>query len=655
MRRKRGLLPGRCHDRVAGALTPPMPSRLRRYAIPFAAIALYLLIALCFATRGVGLEEDEAISFRRAVLTAEGVHTPCQQGYDIKFRNVCLPLMIAPYVGAAKDYLFLPLFVIAGFHVTIARMSAALLASVGIFGVWFLAEAAVGTLPAAFAAGFLALNPTYLDLPLFDQGNVALSVCLIGLIFIALARSAQSPSHGRFVLLGMCLGIGIWGRLNFAWLVGSGAVAIVAVYRRDLLRFSRYAPALASGVLMGMTPLLKFLVHHARDLTQFISATAVPLTFAQKLRGFPMLLADVFTAAKEHRAGIWHAGGIPPPISFGVATLILIAFAYCATKRNRPAFALALTVAILSLTFLNSALPVGAHHLIVLLPLSAIPIGVALQGLWRSRIAGRALCGFIAISYAALGSAIDLQTVRDLNRTGGYGEWSASVAQLTSILEKNDGVGALYLLDWGFKDPLLLLSHGRLQGVELFWNCSARFAQDGVTWAHLVYSGGRFVTYSAANLHFAEGTIQFERALQQSRKSYRKLELTERDASPYASVYLIPRSTGPEPVAPSGSEGPLTSFFASPDHIVTSNPNRLGKTALYFWTSQSPLVEIHVNAPGGSMLARFRSAQQTTSGVAVTENWVKDGTTFFLQDVAGKPLTAEHTLATVKVSVQSSR
>ena len=66
------------------------------------------------------------------------------------------------------------------------------------------------------------------------------------------------------------------------------------------------------------------------------------------------------------------------------------------------------------------------------------------------------------------------------------------------------------------------------------------------------------------------------------------------------------------------------------------------------WTSEGAQeVEVRVDAPDGPLLSRTAG-----SGAATTGRWLRDGTVFYLQDVSGgAPLTAEHTLATVTVTV----
>jgi hypothetical protein len=71
-------------------------------------------------------------------------------------------------------------------------------------------------------------------------------------------------------------------------------------------------------------------------------------------------------------------------------------------------------------------------------------------------------------------------------------------------------------------------------------------------------------------------------------------------------------------------------------------------TATLTWDSPlSTNVEVHVNAPNGSMLTNGGPQGTVTTGA-----WVTDGMTFYLQDVSsGRPLTAANTLNTVTAHV----
>ena len=90
------------------------------------------------------------------------------------------------------------------------------------------------------------------------------------------------------------------------------------------------------------------------------------------------------------------------------------------------------------------------------------------------------------------------------------------------------------------------------------------------------------------------------------------------------------------------------SISASPNPIATCDNSPLGATTLTWNTGTAAVVEVHVNAPNGTLFAR--TGPGTWSGPAP---WVTNGMVFYLQDVsAGAPLTSANTLATVTVALK---
>ena len=90
---------------------------------------------------------------------------------------------------------------------------------------------------------------------------------------------------------------------------------------------------------------------------------------------------------------------------------------------------------------------------------------------------------------------------------------------------------------------------------------------------------------------------------------------------------------------------------ASPSGFITAEPNPfrpdsggLGQTTLSWLAHGTSKVEVHIDAPNGPLLARRGPGRHSEA----TGQWVRDGTTFYLQNVSkGLPLTAENTIARV--------
>jgi hypothetical protein len=95
------------------------------------------------------------------------------------------------------------------------------------------------------------------------------------------------------------------------------------------------------------------------------------------------------------------------------------------------------------------------------------------------------------------------------------------------------------------------------------------------------------------------------------------------------------------------SPAAAVSLTARPLRMVDEDGTGLGVTELVWTISPPRFCEIRIDAPDGKLFATA-----STSGSSKTEKWVKNGMTFFLQDVSGgRSLTRENTLAEVTVEV----
>ncbi len=87
----------------------------------------------------------------------------------------------------------------------------------------------------------------------------------------------------------------------------------------------------------------------------------------------------------------------------------------------------------------------------------------------------------------------------------------------------------------------------------------------------------------------------------------------------------------------------------NPDPIFVTDGSTLGVTTVSWSTFGTTAVEVHIGSPSGP---QFGGSNSGTASV-MTGKWVKDGMSFYLQDVSnGKPLTAANTLASAVAHVR---
>jgi len=615
-----------------------------RFAGAALVAALLLYFAFCWAM-GVGTagpQFDEVVSFRAAAKLAWGAAAPPCNAESLLLANRCFPLMMATYVGATKDYLLLPVFAIAGVHLGLARMSAAVLAAIGIFGVWRFLLAFSGPRAAAAGALILAVNPSYIDMPLFDNGNIAVSLAFAGLLFVCAAR--RRISFWSSFVIGLIAGLGTWARLNFLWLVIAAAVAAVLVYRRRSLRS---LPAIAAGFAAGVLPLLFYLASRANDLLSVVRQFSGAMPVSARLSYLAFILQEVLFAAGEHR-GIWNGAPAPLWLTRTIATLAAAALLWSLfLLRGREVRALAITVAVLLAYFAWTDLPLAEHHLVILVLLVAPLVAASAADIARRhRLAAMA----VVVAGAAYGAAAvrdDVIAARALHQTRGVGEWSSSSEALAAFVQRESAL-PVYDLDWGLQQPVWFLSRARVLPVDLW----PRHAQ---TWPPLIREGGVFITWSTRYLHYPAATLAFRHALACVHADYALQTFSERDGREFARVYLIPPSAATAPALACPPQPDVT-FLADPNPVTDVNRFGLGETTLVFSAAKAASIEIHIGAPDGQFLSRSYAPARGVNGVVNTGPWISDGMTFYLQDVdGGKQLSPANTLATVRVTVAHHR
>ena len=122
-----------------------------------------------------------------------------------------------------------------------------------------------------------------------------------------------------------------------------------------------------------------------------------------------------------------------------------------------------------------------------------------------------------------------------------------------------------------------------------------------------------------------------------------KLEYTGQQLTSFGQPSCIVYHTAP---AAGNMMKPGVTFWAT-NNPTLGDSNGLAAANLAWSAPAGTQLEIRIGAPDGVNLGA-----QPYYGVTSTGNWVRDGMMFYLQDVTGgKPLTAENTLGTVRMSV----
>ena len=454
--------------------------------------------------------------------------------------------MIVPYVGATKAFVTLPLFVAFGISAGAlpARFAGVLLGSLGIAGLVALIGTEIHPAAGLIAGILLAIHPSIWTSPysttVAHRFGWAPWDSAPGRFTIYLRRRSTLSA----LLLGFAIGLGVWARANFVWLVVSVMAAALLVCGRRAIPHGRHIVFILIGVAGGASPLIAYEARSRLATLDFIAATRRPLSaheIGQRLRG----LSELMIADGEQR-GIWW--GPPRPIwQVAIGALLLGIVLVSLGMRFRsgdPALsrwrrAFAWSAVILAGLIVSSNLNVGQHHLVAVLPLALGALAILSVELARRSRAAIPLLAAGAIGLVAISLASNVQIGRGVDRTGKVG--------LVERHQRRQGLPPVAQSPAGSpEDSELGVSE---QSVRHFRRVPARPGAllerhgigfgPGLTWSSEIADGGWFLFFPVDSWGPSPATRGFLDALKVYRGPRARKVFTDRMGTKFAVVIEV--------------------------------------------------------------------------------------------------------------------
>jgi hypothetical protein len=446
-----------------------MPAAHARRAVPILLTAVYLFfVAMGLALIPLaGIQDDEA-------LFTHPLFMPAFVPYTLAILHHHLPLVVFPYTGALKTYLYWPVFHFFAPNAFSLRSPMVLAGLLTILGLYYFARRIAGIHAALLAAVLLASDPSFLLADTFDWGPVALQHLLLVAGCCLIVRG--NLRSGFFVF-----GLGLWDKAVFVWpLAGLGTGALAAYFPevRSAAQNKRRIAEAALAFLAGASPLI---VYNLQSRNETVRSTAhfsfehLPLKVHELdlalngsgLFGFlaaregegqpkPAIPAEArFTTWVHDRFGDHHSDLFP--LAVGLA--LLAAPLWWRTPARKPAlFAIVFSTVTFAFMAITRDAGEAVHHAILLWPMPHLLVGTVLVALCprRPRIA--------IASILVLSSLLVLnQYIFQLERYGAHGNFTDAIYPLAEDLSAAGHAGQhVYVMDWGVTETLTFLSRGTL-------------------------------------------------------------------------------------------------------------------------------------------------------------------------------------------------
>ncbi|HEX7964074.1 MAG TPA: glycosyltransferase family 39 protein, partial [Candidatus Saccharimonadales bacterium] len=146
------------------------------------------------------------------------------------------PVLLMPYIGALKAYIFYPIFKVFGVSAVSMRLPSILFSAAGLWLLYILVRRHVSRLLAVGIVACTALTASFMVFTRLDFGPVVLDFLLKILALVVLLHFAARPRMRWLILFWLLLFVGVFNKLNYLWYVNAFAAAFVAVYGQQLWR-----------------------------------------------------------------------------------------------------------------------------------------------------------------------------------------------------------------------------------------------------------------------------------------------------------------------------------------------------------------------------------------------------------------------------------
>jgi 4-amino-4-deoxy-L-arabinose transferase-like glycosyltransferase len=418
-----------------------------------AILVLFIATAMLFVSRP-GIEADEALVANAALYSWHSI-----------------PLMLMSYMGALKAWFYIALFSVVKPGAVSLRTPTVLLGAAAIWMFFLLLDRTIGRRAAWIGALLFATDTMFVILEAIDYGPNALHFVLKLGAMLFLVRFHREGSTLALAAGFFLLGLGLWDKAIFAWVLFGLTTATVLVFPREIWRHFtiRNVAIAAAAFIVGALPLAIYNI--ARPLETFRANRGMTNDpFAHKeillertlngaaLFGFFTSLqpsphpGEAKTWLQKSSRAISEAAHHPTR-NLTIWAVCLSTLGLFARVSRRPVLFGILACAGTWLPMVATAGAGGAaHHVILLWPFQFLAIAAALAAIpwgWPAIVITVVLCA----SSLAVTNEYHWQLVTN----GPDIRWTDAFYPLEKLLE-NLRSPNIYIADWGIFETINLLS-----------------------------------------------------------------------------------------------------------------------------------------------------------------------------------------------------
>lgn len=412
-----------------------------------------------------GLQADETLFVNAATLRIPGEF--------VQYSIHGIPILLSPYIGALKSWIYAPIFTLFGNSALTIRLPVVVITTAGLPLLYMAVRDLVSRPVALLAVAVLSFDNSLFWLTRDDVGPNAIEFFLMCAALFCCARLVRDRRQRWIWLLLVALALGVFNKLNFIWTVNAALVAsavVVLRYRTSLRANWRLAATWVAGLAAIYAGFgAYYLGDKIGSLNQPVRhGSVLAFTWPQFEQGTKQILS-----------GTWFLDYALTPTNprIPVVVVVVVLFAVGAVAsvvpartRSLPMVCMAFVTVFTSVQILFTVQATAGWHYIVIYPFVMI---VASYGAWtlaravlrRERWVSVALAA-VAIVVVSYDGILMAKYFRALKVEPHFSPWTPAIYDLSDYLRHTNGT--VVVADWGIYDSLLALDPSRRYSDDQF-------------------------------------------------------------------------------------------------------------------------------------------------------------------------------------------
>ncbi len=196
------------------------------YSLPLFPILAYVTIAfLKINYPGSMYDESLHLNAARGMVDSTTFITKTFHG---------IPVLLMPYIGALKAYIFYPIFKIFGVSALTMRLPNILISSFAIYILYRALIKQIGIFKGMAVISLVSLSASFIVFTRLDNGPVVLEFLLKILSLFFILKYFEKFSIKYLFLFWVVMFLGVFNKLNFIWYVNASVLAILVIYFKDI-------------------------------------------------------------------------------------------------------------------------------------------------------------------------------------------------------------------------------------------------------------------------------------------------------------------------------------------------------------------------------------------------------------------------------------